>query len=138
MTYREKFKDPRWQKKRLEIMERDGFKCRCCGSEKSTLNVHHSYYVKGRDPWHYPQFSLRTLCEECHENLHGPLAEDEEAGFMEWEDALDFFIGNDPSGVCEADLWSLGCDFGLAEELPVGRKFQMMRRAFQKTEGAAP
>ena len=26
--YVEKLKDPRWQRKRLEIMQRDGFRCR--------------------------------------------------------------------------------------------------------------
>lgn len=44
MTYYEMLKDPRWQKKRLEIMERDEFACRDCGDKESTLNVHHTYY----------------------------------------------------------------------------------------------
>lgn len=30
-SYAEKFKDPRWQKKRLKIMERDNWKCCECG-----------------------------------------------------------------------------------------------------------
>lgn len=40
-AYSEKLKNPRWQKKRLEIFERDGWKCRACQDEKSTLHVHH-------------------------------------------------------------------------------------------------
>lgn len=58
--------DPRWQKKRLEIFQRDGFKCVVCCSKTKTLTVHHSYYVKGRDLWNYPNFSLSTLCLDCH------------------------------------------------------------------------
>ena len=67
--YFEKLKDPRWQKKRLEIMERAEFKCEWCGDEEKTLNVHHKFYRKGADPWDYPDHALTTLCEECHEEI---------------------------------------------------------------------
>lgn len=66
MTYSEKLKDPRWQKKRLEVMQRDGFKCVACGDGDSTLNVHHRYYISGRNPWNYESDTLITLCEGCH------------------------------------------------------------------------
>lgn len=59
-------KDPRWQKKRLKIMERDKFTCLTCGEEATTLNVHHGYYIKDKQPWEYPDNSLHTLCESCH------------------------------------------------------------------------
>lgn len=49
MTYKEKLKDPRWQKKRLEIFDRDGWKCVECGDKDSTLNVHHIFYLSGLD-----------------------------------------------------------------------------------------
>lgn len=65
-TYAEKLKDPRWQKKRLEIMNRDRFACRGCGDEESHLNVHHCYYLPGKMPWEYPDCDLITLCEDCH------------------------------------------------------------------------
>jgi len=68
--YYEKLKDPRWQKKRLEIMQRDGFKCRECGDATSQLTVHHTYYVSGRLPWMYPNWSLFTLCQNCHSKAH--------------------------------------------------------------------
>lgn len=67
MGYTEKFKDPRWQKLRLKILERDNWTCQCCGNTKLTLHVHHRYYIKGKDPWEYPKEALITLCEECHE-----------------------------------------------------------------------
>lgn len=66
MTYAEKLKDPRWQKKRLEIMQRDDFTCRDCGDTTKTLNVDHRFYRKGYDPWEYDDADLWTLCEDCH------------------------------------------------------------------------
>lgn len=65
-TYSEKLKDPRWQRKRLEIMERDEFSCKLCGDDQTTLNVHHCFYGKRRDPWDYDNDHLITLCEHCH------------------------------------------------------------------------
>ena len=65
--YYEKLKDPRWQKKRLEIFERDEYICQSCNDDKSTLHVHHRNYIKGKDPWDYPNEFLVTLCETCHE-----------------------------------------------------------------------
>lgn len=65
MTYLQKLQDPRWQKKRLEILKRDSFKCRDCGSEEKTLHVHHSLYQKG-DPWETHENFLRTCCADCH------------------------------------------------------------------------
>lgn len=59
--------DPRWQKKRLDIMNRDKFKCLECGSDSKQLNVHHRWYVAGRKVWEYPDLALMTLCEECHQ-----------------------------------------------------------------------
>ena len=67
--YSQKFKDPRWQKLRLKVLERDGFKCRRCGDEKSELHIHHGYYKNGNDPWDYEMESLTTLCVDCHEKI---------------------------------------------------------------------
>jgi 5-methylcytosine-specific restriction endonuclease McrA len=66
MKYSEKLKDPRWQKKRLQILKRDGFKCMSCLSKIKMLSVHHKYYITGFDPWDYPNKSLITLCQDCH------------------------------------------------------------------------
>lgn len=71
-TYSEKLKDPRWQKKRLEILSRDNFTCTKCGDDKSTLHVHHEAYRSG-NPWEISSSLLRTLCELCHENTHRPI-----------------------------------------------------------------
>lgn len=63
-TYSEKLKDPRWQKKRLEVMSRDEFKCRLCWDDKTTLHVHHTKY--NGEPWEADSDCLVTLCEHCH------------------------------------------------------------------------
>ena len=68
-SYSELLRDPRWQKKRLEIMERDDFMCVHCCDDKSTLNVHHCFYKYGRNPWDYPNNALITVCEECHKEI---------------------------------------------------------------------
>jgi hypothetical protein len=67
MTYSEKLRDPRWQKKRLEIFQRDEWRCQGCGDSESTLHIHHRRYIQGREPWDYEDKLLLTLCEECHE-----------------------------------------------------------------------
>lgn len=64
--YCEKLKDPRWQKTRLRVLERDSFACRNCGATDKTLHVHHCYYSKG-DPWQTPDSLLLCLCEDCHD-----------------------------------------------------------------------
>lgn len=73
MTYAEKLKDPRWQKMRLKVLERDEFECSLCKSAENTLHVHHRYYEKGKCPWEYPEDSLQTLCSECHEQTEKAL-----------------------------------------------------------------
>jgi hypothetical protein len=66
LEYAEKLKDPRWQKKRLEIFERDKWTCQGCLRQDSTLVCHHRYYLADKEPWEYPDDALATLCEECH------------------------------------------------------------------------
>lgn len=73
MNYINQLKDGRWQRKRLEIMQRDGFKCKVCGSENA-LNVHHLYYQAGAKIWEYDDETLVTLCEICHNVIHKDLA----------------------------------------------------------------
>lgn len=60
-------RDPRWQAKRLRIMERDGFRCRHCEDTTRNQQVHHTYYEHGLLPWDYPDHSLLTLCDLCHQ-----------------------------------------------------------------------
>jgi 5-methylcytosine-specific restriction endonuclease McrA len=70
MGYYDLLKDPRWLKKRKKILKRDEFKCTVCGSTKQ-LRVHHTYYTgQNTPPWAYPNNSLLTVCNDCHEKYH--------------------------------------------------------------------
>lgn len=70
-AYFELLRDPRWQRKRLQILSRSDFSCEECGATDKTLNVHHRVYRKGAKPWEYADDELQALCEDCHEHLHG-------------------------------------------------------------------
>lgn len=69
-NYSEKLLDPRWQKKRLEILQRDEWSCQICLEKGKTLHVHHLAYQKGLDPWEYQDKDLTTLCDTHHDIIH--------------------------------------------------------------------
>ena len=112
-TYSEKLKDPRWQQKRLKVMERDGWACVDCGEKKKSLSVHHSYYVTGRMPWMYPMWSLQTLCSDCHKERHENVASrvtdaeenEDETGHDEWEEIVGFLCRDKPEDL--TDWWDI-------------------------------
>lgn len=92
-TYSEKLRNPNWQKKRLEIMERDKWSCLDCGSglkDGKTLHVHHIEYKFGVDPWNYPDTNYETLCLDCHADRHKKELEKAEPliGTSEKDDAM--------------------------------------------------
>lgn len=68
--YWELLRDPRWQRRRLEVMELANFACAQCEATDKTLNVHHRIYRKNADPWDYELNELQCLCEDCHEHEH--------------------------------------------------------------------
>jgi hypothetical protein len=64
-TYSEKLRDPKWQKKRLEILQRDEFCCQLCNDKETELHIHH-YYYNSNLPWECDDLSMITLCKYCH------------------------------------------------------------------------
>jgi len=84
--YSDKFKDPRWQKKRLEKLEDSLFECENCGDGGKELHVHHRHYEKGKSPWDYDNDDLIVYCSDCHKEWH------------EMKEKLDIVIGNILSG----------------------------------------
>jgi len=94
-SYAEKLKDPRWQQKRLEILERDEWKCTECGTEEEILQVHHVIYLKELEPWDYEDSFYKTLCKTCHNNRHEIIQE------------LIFVLGDTGSGMIENLLFAL-------------------------------
>ena len=73
MNYSEMLKSPLWQKRRLEIMERDKWKCCLCNTDDKQLHVHHTYYDSELNLWDYDDESMVTVCLDCHKNIHKEL-----------------------------------------------------------------
>lgn len=70
MTFKEQIKHPKWQKKRLEILQRDEFMCVNCGCDYEMLHIHHFLYKKDKMLWEYEDGYLATLCDDCHSDWH--------------------------------------------------------------------
>ena len=74
-TYGELLRSAQWIEKRKQILKRDNYRCRNCGSFYG-LEVHHRQYhiLKSiddfRKPWAYPDSNLVTLCARCHQVGH--------------------------------------------------------------------
>lgn len=73
MTYADKLKDPRWQKRRLELFEAAGWRCEECKSKTKTLHAHHGYYKRNTEPWEYPDEVMHVLCDACHKEMQAAL-----------------------------------------------------------------
>ena len=72
VSYREKLRDPRWQRLRLQILDRSDWSCEWCGSKATKgksrgLQVHHGWYGRDVEPWEYESDTLYCLCDSCHE-----------------------------------------------------------------------
>lgn len=64
--YWQKLKDPRWQRRRLSVLEAANFRCRDCGTTEAELHVHHLCYLRGLEPWDAPDGTLIAVCDPCH------------------------------------------------------------------------
>ncbi len=120
--YAEKLKDPRWQKRRLQILERDKWSCQECGTDSKTLHVHHRFYDRGKEPWESPDHALVTLCEDCHEYEtteracaeHDLLRALRRSGFMQQDVhmlamGIAHLEGKDIFEIASAIEWTLAC-----------------------------
>ncbi len=66
MKYSDQLKDPRWQRKKNGILDRDKYTCQLCQATDKTLHVHHKFYLPKLMAWEYADDCLLTLCFECH------------------------------------------------------------------------
>jgi hypothetical protein len=134
-TYAELLKDPRWQKKRLELLQRSNFECQNCGETTKTLHVHHGCYLKGKKPWEYEKSQYHVLCMDCHagfqkdlETLHSLLGQ---IGPWHYSNIINILIavdGVDDEIATRNASWSfatlVGCDDRMVVPL-----IEMSRRA---------
>ena len=58
-------KSQRWKVLRMKILERDGWKCQCCGSRKR-LEVDHVKAVRNAPDRAFDPTNLQVLCGTCH------------------------------------------------------------------------
>lgn len=129
IPWKDQYKHPLWQKKRLEALEAAEFTCQCCMDSESQLQVHHRAYIKGRMIWEYEVGELEVLCESCHSSAH---ASKEVLNLLIARipvDALDEIIGliggycstaNGPIASCSVDEASVVC-FSGKKNVAVGR-----------------
>jgi hypothetical protein len=103
IPYWQLLQDPRWQKKRLQIMERDNWECKHCRNKGAKLNVHHYYYISKRMPWDYPDWALITVCDQCHEGEHGEKLNDFEQTVANCLQAFGHIVSMDAVGALLSD-----------------------------------
>lgn len=89
-------KSPKWQKRRLEIMNRDNFTCQLCGDKDTMLNVHHLCYHNDKNIWEYDDWEMITLCENCHKEEHSSQAS-----------ILDYIESIKSRGVTMSEIYSI-------------------------------
>jgi hypothetical protein len=87
MSYADDLKHPLWQRCRLRVFERAGFRCERCESDSRQLHAHHKLYHRGRKPWDYPDDLLECLCDACHSQAHAE------------RDALEMMIAKHPTAI---------------------------------------
>lgn len=118
--YSELLKDPRWQKRRLKILERDDWTCQRCNSKVKTLNVHHFKYTG--DPWDAADELLISLCEDCHKK--------EEAVGYSLESIFDVFPTD---GILRLDMMDvLIAALKVAEKNPTANKRKVIRKVVEE------
>jgi len=71
-TYAQYLSSPAWEKKRLQILNRDNFICRFCSSSKATQVHHLSYQNLGSES----ELELISVCYRCHQHIHNIEASD--------------------------------------------------------------
>lgn len=67
--YNRLLEDKRWKEFRLKVLSERGNKCECCGGA-DVLQIHHTFYIRGKMPWEYEINDMRVLCRTCHQKIH--------------------------------------------------------------------
>ena len=67
--YNRLLEDKRWKEFRLKVLSERGNKCEFCGGT-DVLQIHHTFYIRGKMPWEYDIKDMRVLCRTCHQKIH--------------------------------------------------------------------
>lgn len=57
-----------WDKRRKQVLERDGYECQDCGATDKPLHVHHVTPIS--EGGNHNLSNLEALCESCHAKEH--------------------------------------------------------------------
>lgn len=60
----------KYRKWREDVLDRDGYECRVCGSKERVMNVHHILPFSKYPEERYNILNGLTLCPDCHKELH--------------------------------------------------------------------
>lgn len=100
-SYSEKLKSPLWQRRRLEILQRDNFTCVLCGDTETELQINHLKYTG--EPHEAPNEDLETLCKHCHLLKHTVNEKINSAFKFKYESYVVLIYVND-LGTCSATI----------------------------------
>jgi 5-methylcytosine-specific restriction protein A len=67
------YKSTIWEKKRLEILQRDNFECQICKEEGGfapATTVHHILHLENRPDLALDDDNLLSVCAACHNREH--------------------------------------------------------------------
>lgn len=67
------YKSSAWEKKRLEILERDNYECQVCKEEGGfapATTVHHILHLENRPDLALDDDNLLSVCAACHNREH--------------------------------------------------------------------
>ena len=67
------YKSSAWEKKRLEILERDNYECQVCKEEGGftpATTVHHILHLENRPDLAFDNDNLLSVCAACHNKEH--------------------------------------------------------------------
>nr|DAL38850.1 MAG TPA_asm: NinG recombination protein [Caudoviricetes sp.] len=67
------YNSPRWKRKRLQILKRDGYMCQHCkryGKAVPATTVHHIQHADEYPEMAFADKNLISLCEGCHNKQH--------------------------------------------------------------------
>lgn len=87
MAHHQFYKDPRWIRKRANILRRDEYMCRQCkryGKTTAATTVHHIHPLDQRPDLALVNDNLLSLCNKCHDGMHDRNSRELTELGMEW------------------------------------------------------
>lgn len=101
--YSKELQNKKWLTKRDKILALSKYKCSNC-KLKTSLEVHHLYYIEDHKAWEYPNNALVVLCRHCHQAWHD--THDIEVRSKKWSKNKKYDVPVKPKVKCKKKLWN--------------------------------